>query len=353
METVWVESYIFEPGLLSERLLKCLKTCKDRGVDVRIMVDGIGAPDFIDNFGDSLREQGIPFKIYHPVPWIGSQLHESEAWLPSRILALWGNLNSRNHRKTFIIDGSIAYIGSMNVSDNHLTEVYGSKAWFDVGVKVEGGCVEILKVAYINSWDGWREKVKAVKWSNIKKSISNGKFQRFFILNHTLRTRKLAFARLRLRIARARQKVWIVTPYFSPGFRFVRRLRMVARRGVDVRLLFPKHNDILVMDWVVKSYYGELLKAGIRIYEYEPSVLHAKAAIIDDWAMVGSSNLNSRSIVHDLELNYILQMRSTYDQLTTVFRDSFEKSVEVKSADYVNVFQRFFGRLFLLLRYFL
>lgn len=348
-----LEFYIFDPGVMASEILMALRRASERGVKIRLLVDGVGAHSFYENFEAEIEDLQIEVKVYHPVPWHFTNFSVSLAWWPSTMFQLLGSVNSRNHRKVIISDSHTAIVGSFNVCDEHLPKDQGGADWLDAGAVIQGECVRFLVSAFEHAWEGWLGFHRSPsRWFGLRTYLAHQKSERYFLLNHTTRLRVSVRDRLFKKLRLATGRIWISTPYFAPSFKFIRLLTKAAARGVDVRLMIPMHNDVVFMHWVMKTYYESLLSRGIRIFEYQPSVLHAKIAVVDDWMAVGSTNLNSRSLFHDLEANYLLQMDSTKRQLESFLRKTFDEScVEIKDASRVTFVHRILGRIALIFKY--
>jgi cardiolipin synthase len=149
--------------------------------------------------------------------------------------------------------------------------------------------------------------------------------------------------------------LWITTPYFVPPKPLLRALTRAAERGVDVRLLVPARSDVFFMPWASGPFYLTLLQAGARVYQYLPRVLHAKTSLGDQWALVGSSNLNHRSILHDLELDILLTEEASLAQLAIAFEADLNESIllDLQTYERQSWWKRLISRVVLLFRVFL
>lgn len=348
--TIDFEVYIFEKSNIGDQIIDALKAAAQRGVRVRLLVDGFGSSTFSSAYSDKIAGLGV--RIYHPVPWAKSTSAHKQietGWGPGTYFQLIASLNSRDHRKVCIIDSKHAFLGSYNVTDVHLASVSHEKAWRDYGVRVSGQCVELLEFGFKKAWDN--SVTEDMKIANLRTSQQLKKYYRYFILNHSLRSRLAGRHRILSKIRGATQRIWLVTPYFVPALRVIRMLKSAAERGVDVRLMLPLHNDVIFMHSIMKTYYGVLLKSGVKIFEYKPSMLHAKAAIIDDWCALGSMNLNSRSIIHDLEANYVLQTPQEKAKLFKAVEEDFGKSILISDTASGPWYERYFGQMLLVFKY--
>lgn len=315
-KTVDLETYIFDRDELGTSVLRALREAASRGVTVRLLLDGFGCAHW--SYGDliPLRRAGIQVRFYHPLPWQRAQYRWLNLLTVRRaLLGLW-RLNRRNHRKTCIIDGESAFAGGMNVSAEHLT-------WRDTSVGIRGKDVQLLTIAFDQAWShalGFlRPRVgRAMRASTLVR------------LNFTQRQRRESYRELLERMVEARARVWVTNPYFIPDLSLIRALRFAAWAGVDVRLLVPQKADVWGIRWAIQAFYRVLLTARVRIYEYRPRVLHAKSVLIDQWALVGSSNLNHRSLLHDLEADIVLKKKPSLEVLEARFLKDLEVSHEIE-----------------------
>lgn len=174
-------------------------------------------------------------------------------------------------------------------------------------------------------------------------------------LNTTRVLRRTFNLELRRMLQGAQRRVWVRSAYFVINGPILRALRQAACRGVDVRVLVPSHADVVFMPWVAIALYRHLLRSGVRIFEYQPSMLHAKNLVVDEWMTVGSSNLNHRSLFHDLESDILLYSEGAKSALLAQYEEDFLKSVEVtvNSWGSVRPLRWLFGNVLLLFRYWL
>lgn len=319
--TVDLETYIFELDAVGRAFIAALSHAAARGVRVRLLLDGVGLPLADADLLRELESAGIPFRIFHPIPWFFRHWRHTAGRLNP--WTLWSRLNHRNHRKTCCMDRRTAWIGSFNITARHLPREQGGEDWRDTAVRVHNVDTAILEHAFERAWSPWfrRPRPPCPAGSH-------------FRLNETRRKRRRLQRDLIRRIDRGRERIWITNAYFVPDERFLRGLNAAAGRGVDVRLVLPAVSDIFFMPWTAAVFYRSLLEHGVKIYEYLPAVLHAKTLIIDDWMTVGSSNLNSRSLRHDLEADYALTSPEARSALETQFLDDLGLSHAVSVADF-------------------
>lgn len=330
---VYIETYIFEFEQLGKKLLAALNNAAARGVDVRLLVDGVGSSEWISQRFSFEQELRFELKVYHPLPWqilpsLGATRGPSVGW----IFKLFSYANSRNHRKMAILDDDVAFVGSMNVSDVHLHSVAGDYTWHDVGVRLQGAACETLVDAFLNAWSrAWRVGERATLRPSLNLRGSREKLSHPLIIRNDGRLLRYTALAQRLRMIRqAQRRVWIANAYFVPSGPVLRSLMHAASRGVDVRLLLPACSDVHFMPWVARAFYSTLIRHGVRLFEYQSRILHAKTMLIDDYATIGSANMNHRSLLHDYELDVIVKSEQTRTQLERMFEADFLTSHEVE-----------------------
>lgn len=344
-----MESYIFMLDQAGERVLRALQAATARGVRVRLAVDGIGSSTWTRVLRQRATDGRILFKVYHELPW--------ERWWRGgraglgrrRLSAVLRRLNARNHRKVCIIDGIRAFVGSMNVAAYHLPSLVGEEAWRDTGVLVEGVDVAVLADSFEEIWIGsWRRLRRRLR----KKRAQSSELVR---LNLRHKQRQANYLDLLIRTVRARQRVWITNAYFVPDGSILRAVSIAARAGVDVRILVPRFSDVVFMPWIASAFHLGLLRAGVKVFEYQRSILHAKTMLIDDWGLVGSSNLNHRSLLHDLEADVVLADEKACQALESQFlRDCVEsRQITLQNWRARPFLERTLGRILLAFRYLL
>ena len=351
-ESIDVETYIFRDDVTGRRVSRALVEAAARGVHVRLIVDGIGASGWYERHAQTLEERGVHVRVYHPIFFASlvSRLAKDLGLKRSRQnqtrtqsqepgkkpkRAFISRLNRRDHRKIFLIDGKLAYVGSINITDDHCASVRGKLAWRDTAVCAEGGPIAKLRQAFDAVWlrchdhrgrRRWRERLRLVERPRRLKP------SRLIRLNHTRRLRKRSYEELVHRISTATQRVWLTNAYFAPSGKIARALKAACENGADVRILVPRNSDVFFMPWVATAHYVLVLKHGGRIHEYLPRFLHAKTAVIDQWASVGSSNLNRRSLLNDFEVDLVLIDKNVKQTLADQFQTDLQSAEEVFAA---------------------
>lgn len=355
---VLVESYIYDLDGIGIRLLELLAQARQRGVRVRLLVDGIGSYNWIASLSERCKKLEIEFRVYHPLPFSIQKL-KSISWKNlRRWIFLFQKVNNRNHRKTVVIDGQKAFLGSFNISQVHSRRYMGTQVWRDSGVFIQGPQTESLRKAFLHSWQSstMRSALRRIRpLSFLRRKRFKNDPSSLLRLNTKMRWRFNLLRDLNKRFRTAQSRILITNAYFVPRKSVLRNLRRAARRGVFVGLCLPEKTDVWLVKAASRSLYYRLLKDGVHLYEYQPSVLHAKTLIIDDWATVGSHNLNHRSLNHDLEVEAIItnsdNLRKLLDQWDQDVRQS--KRADLKDYDGVSVFTRMVWRFIYWFRYWL
>lgn len=349
-ERVDLETYTFANDFLGREIAIALVEAAKRGVLVRVIVDGAGTPRWSTTFAYMLESAGVETKVFHPFPWQLWEIGHSTAKLPIllKLSYLLLKVNARDHRKVCMIDNEIAYVGSFNINKCHLNQSQGGDSWRDTSVRLSGVYLRDLKKAFNIAW---HSRTIQERLRDSFRQVRRGSTIR---LNYTRHRRRILYKDLLRRISQCKKRIWITNAYFVPENFLLRRLKEAAERHIDVRVLLAKKSDVMMMPWASSTFYFSLLKAGVKIFEYMPSVLHAKTLILDDWMLVGTSNLNYRSLLHDLEADIMI----TVQEAKTVLEQQFLKDIRVsREISWVSwkrfrpAYQRLLGRLVLYMKY--
>jgi len=349
-ESIELETYLFHNDHLGLRVAQALCEAAKRGVKVRVMVDGAGSPFWTPNFARMLEEAGATTKVFHPFPWQLWNWSRSVVKLPLLLKWIYFVLkaNFRNHRKVCILDNKIAYIGSFNISKCHLEKCTNGDGWRDTSVRLENIDLTELNNAFDDAWNH-----RTIK-ERLREAFQHIRRDQIIRLNYTRHRRRILYKIMLRRMGQCKQRIWITNAYFVPDNFLLKRLKEAGNSGVDVRILLPNKSDVLMMPWASSTFYYSLLKAGVRIFEYLPSVLHAKTLILDDWVLIGSSNLNHRSLLHDLEVDVAITSAEGKKNVIAKFLDDLEYSREISLNSWHlqrPLRQRILGRLVLYLKY--
>jgi cardiolipin synthase len=290
---VLLETYIWASDRNGRRFVDAVCIKAQEGVSVRCIVDGAGSFGFARADVERMRNAGVRLSVFHPVgPW----------------RVRWG-WQVRDHRKLLVVDARVAFAGGMNLGDDYAPKGWGGKGWNDVQISVEGPLVRELARLFEVSWRyaapetfpdekpafiAPRDGFVAVHGATTRaQSLAVGRFFGRRIVQHHLTHA----------ISRARERIRIQAAYFVPNRAVRASLIRSARRGVDVRVMLPRHNDVPFLTDASRATWGGLLKNGVQILEWLPGMMHAKTASVDgQWCMVGSYNLDARSLLYNWEV---------------------------------------------------
>lgn len=353
---VYVESYIFDLDSLGISLLEALMAASDRGVKTHLLVDGVGSLHYFSNYRERLIKSNLKVRVYNPAPGFFHLLQFLMFWTSNFrvLLRALSFLNRRNHRKLILIDDEIIFTGGRNISALHSERFYGEKAWRDTSVKLVGGPVSIASEAHERAW---RKSVPLEHLSRLHiprlPRRQTRRYHPLIRINDSFRQRLKGYRDLLRRMRQSRERIWLCTPYFVPRRSMLRLLLKKAASGKDVRILIPSKSDVFFMPWVNSSFYVALLKSKVRIFEYQPRFLHAKTIIVDGWVCVGSTNLNSRSLYHDLELDVVLRKKESRELVVNQFISDLSMAKELSEEDGASYpwWKRVLARVFLFFRF--
>lgn len=321
-----LETYIFGQDTMGDEFADLLIEKQQAGVQVNIIYDSVGSLGTRPEFFQRLRDAGIAVLEFHPVNPL------------KRFGSSW-RLNNRDHRKILVVDGKVAFTGGINITDDYSSgSLFRSKSksqkhlgWRDTHIRVEGPAVASFQWLFLQTWVSQHKekdidlaarkyfpplKPAGDKIVRVIASEPNGDYE-------TYKAYVLA-------MQQAKTSIHITNSYFVPDQQLLDALTDAARRGVDVKVIFPAVSDAGLVMHAGRSFYTELLTAGVRIFELQASVLHAKTAVIDGyWSTVGSTNLDMRSFLHNSEVNLIAIDQEFGSVMESAFNEDLKNSIEV------------------------
>ncbi|MDE2490204.1 MAG: cardiolipin synthase ClsB [Elusimicrobia bacterium] len=309
--SVHLETYIFGSDLTGRTFAELLARKARQGVRARLIYDSVGSLDLDPALLTLMRNAGVQTLEYHPVaPW-----RSRWAW------------NRRDHRKILVCDGRVGFVGGMNVSDENVSADLGGGDWRDAHVRVEGPAAydldRLFRAVWFKETGRWFESAGdplARHGPTPARLAANDELIKRFVIRQ-------AYANA---LRAAREEVSIANAYFLPGWRIRRELTRAARRGVSVRVLVPGVSDIPSIAWAMRAKYGALLSRGVRIFEWQGTMMHAKAVVVDRlWCSVGTANLDHRSLRFNLEANLNVLDRGFASELAERFELGLQGSREV------------------------
>jgi cardiolipin synthase len=314
-----MEMYIFDEDRIGRRFADALCCAARRGVSVRLLYDFIGCRHASPEFFANMRRAGVFTVPYHPY----------RVWRPR----FW-TLIRRNHRKTLVCDGQVAFVGGINIADAWLPATDDGGGWNDVAVEVRGPAVQAIEQTFLRTWN-WRAKRRfRFKRSHVHRPAPAGDVALTVIANGELVDR-FSIRRAALHAIRAsRERAYLVSPYFMPDVGFINGLARAVARGVDVRVLVPVASDNLLADLASRASFARLLKAGIRLFQHNP-VAHSKALLVDrEFVSIGSYNFDHRSLVYNLELVVNALDRTCNEALASALEEDMAAGTEIRSEDF-------------------
>jgi cardiolipin synthase A/B len=306
---VLLEMYLVESGVLAGRFVEAFIRAAQRGIGVRLVLDGFGSLGFAQADRRRLIDVGVELRIYNVVQ-LRKRLHNF----------------LRDHRKIMVVDGTVAFVGGVGLTDEFAVSGPPGWPWRDLVVEIHGPVVADWSQAFARTWK--RSGGELTLPVPSLEPLQDGARARV-VLSEAWYRSELANAVAR-RIGSANERAWIMSAYFVPSRRFRKALRRAARRGVDVRLVVPGPlTDHPLVRQAARRFYGKLLRNGVRIFEFQPRVLHAKMSICDDWVSVGSSNLDRWSFKWNLEANQEIENEAFATVAAAVFEKDCAQSLQL------------------------
>lgn len=312
---VHLEYYIFEEGEVGLRFRDALVSKARAGLEVRLLVDGLGSRVLPHRFVAPMLEAGVEFASFNPMAFMNFR--------PTL-------MNFRTHRKILTCDGIIGFTGGMNVQDGHDEQVSGARGWRDTHVRLEGDAVAALELVFLEDWafatgaspsgDAY-VRTPTGDGAHLVQIVSSGPET-----NAQFAIYKQYFAA----IASSRKRVFVTTPYFVPDDPLMLALITAAQRDVDVRVMVPAESDHPLLDAAARSYFPALLEAGVRIFGYGPNVLHSKTLLVDDYySAIGTANIDNRSFKLNFEVTAVVFEPTAAERLASIFETDMLRSVEL------------------------
>jgi cardiolipin synthase len=303
---VYCSTYIFQHDSTGKKFLNAFVAAQQRGVDVRVLVDGLGGIAYPPSILPALKRAGLQFARFNPIKLVPPSLH----------------LNLRNHRKIMVVDGKAAFTGGQNIGDRHLVSLPGnSKCARDLHFRLTGKIVDELERAFLKDWNhaagikhpqsfepSNENRTESPIWTRLIPDGPNDDLDKL--------TNLLVGA-----MSTARQRIWIMTPYFLPSFDLVGALVAAELRGVDVKIMLPEKTNIHLAHWAALHNLRYILDRELKVYLQPAPFIHTKAILIDDsYSLIGSANLDPRS----LRLNFELVVEVFNQQFASELEHYFE-----------------------------
>lgn len=322
-----LETYIFNEDAIGKEFADLLMQKQRDGVQVNIIYDSIGSLSTPPEFFQKLRDSGINLLEFSPVN-------------PFK-RALSTRLNNRDHRKILVVDGRVAFTGGINISSDYSSKSLfrSSKSrdddlgWRDTHIQVEGPAVASFQWLFMQTWVS--QKTDNLATRNYFPPLTRMGDKVVRVIGSEPGGNYEMYKAYVLAMQEAKVSIHVTNAYFVPDVQLVQALTDAAKRGVDVKMVFPGMSDVGLVMSAGRSYYSELLAAGVRVFELQASVLHAKTAVIDGyWSTVGSTNLDMRSFLHNREVNLITLDKAFGDVMESTFSEDLKNSIEIKPEEW-------------------
>ena len=325
---VYLSSYIFQDDGSGQLFLKALVDAKNRGVDVRIIIDGLGAILYPPRIDKKLLSANLNTRLFDPAKLFPPSLH----------------INMRNHRKLLVVDQEIAFTGGQNISDRHLVKRSANqKKAQDLHFSFTGKTALELENIFLNDWESCSENSSEPLSHPISKPIPKPKP----IQKYGSHASSAAWTRVILDgpnenldrlnellvgvFALARQRIWIMTPYFLPGHDLVGAMIGAKHRGVDVKIILPARTNLHITHWATQHSLQHIQARGLTVFLQPAPFVHTKAIVIDDsYALVGSANLDPRSLRLNFEIGVEIFSKEFNDKLDHYFKRKLAKCKKLK-----------------------
>ena len=316
-EFVHVQYFIIENDITGRRLIEMLERKAREGVKVRVLYDYVGSFYVRPRMLKRMRAAGIDV---HPF----MELTFTQFFL---------RLNWRNHRKMVVIDGKIGYVGGMNIADRYVCGTSKERAWRDTHLRIEGEAVAALQYSFAIDWDFTTRELLATPPKHFTASTGGSdNLVQMVSSGPTSRWNNISYVFIKA-ITLAKRSLYIQTPYFLPSDALLKAMQVAALSGIDVRLMIPRTPDSVMLKLATGSYIKECLQTGVKIYFYEPTMMHAKVVIVDDeFVTTGSTNFDFRSFEHNFEFNALVYSKDFNSKMKAIFVADLEQCTRVSMA---------------------
>jgi len=303
---IHMQYYIFEDGMVADRIKDILIKKSQAGLNVILILDGIGSRKYSDASILALKENGVEVLIFRPV----------------HFPTLTNKINHRNHRKIILIDGKMVYSGGINISDKYLISYQEKGFWRDTHLKIEGESVKMFQAIFLmdrymiskhifKDLESFFPDTQERKGAYVQIATNSPESDAANVLNAYFTA-----------ITTAKRSIKLVSPYFIPEDTLLMALKNAALGGVDIEIILPGITDSTFVQMSARSYVEQLLHDGIKVYFYQKGFIHAKILLVDEmFSMVGTANFDYRSLAHNFEVNTLI-----YDQaINADLEKQFEK----------------------------
>lgn len=317
-----METYIIDDDEIGRQFAELLISKQRSGVQVNLIYDSVGAISTPKEFFKPLKESGVNVLEFNPI----NPLVARKGW----------QVNRRDHRKLLVVDGQVAFVGGINISSVYSSGSFGrakptkgNQLWRDTHLRMAGPVVSEFQKLFMATWSEQKGEplaprdyfpAPASKGNEVVRAIGSSPEEPYSQI----------YATLLSAISSAETQVFLTNAYFVPDPQLLAVLKEAVQRGVDVRLLLPEKIDSAMVFYASRSYYDELLSAGVKIYERQDALLHAKTALIDGvWSTIGSTNLDWRSFLNNQEINAVILGQDFGAKMQALFEKDLKSSTLV------------------------
>lgn len=302
--SIHLEYYIFANDTLGNQIAQILIDKAQSGVQVRLIYDDVGSWHLPKSFIRRLRKAGVKVHCFMPVVF---------PWLTSKI-------NYRNHRKIIVIDGKIGFTGGINIADRY---IHGTKRglWRDTHLRIEGEAVRMLQITFLTDWFfATKEQIKPLSTYFPALDSVEGDVAAQIAISGPDSDWASIMQAFFAAITKAKNHIYISTPYFLPNQPILTALKVAALGGVDVKVLLPARSDSKLVHWASRSYITEMLEAKVKVYLYQAGFNHSKVMCVDGhFSSVGSVNMDERSFEDNFEVTAMIYHQGVTTQLESEF----------------------------------
>jgi cardiolipin synthase A/B len=344
---IHIETFILGAGDVGQRFADLLAQKRKEGIEVRVLYDSLGSRDTPRKFFDGLRAQNIEVREFRPM----NPVKTPEVW----------KLQNRDHRKIIVVDGQVGFTGGINIDSTYesaSTSRPGPErglkdGWRDTHIEIQGPAVAQLQSLFVETWQQAGERTDFSPndkyFPEIKPAGDN---LVTIVANDSESDDRSLYATYLAAFTHSTKRLWITHAYFAPNEELLAAMINAAKRGVDVRLIVPSFTDSSVVLKGTQATFTRLLESGVKIYELKDALLHAKSVVVDgNVSIIGSSNLDMRSFLHNDEVNAIIVSRDTARKMEEVFQrdQKAARPVDTKAWEKRSLWQRtkeFFVHMF-------
>ncbi|MBR9846312.1 MAG: cardiolipin synthase [Algicola sp.] len=307
---IHLEYYIIKDDVIGTELLDIISEKAKAGIEVKLSYDDVGS-----NLSSTMKHQLDECGVEH------------FPFMPVLFSSLTGKSNYRNHRKIAIIDGTVGYLGGINISDNYVNNSKKGRYWRDTHLRIHGEAVKVIQFHFLTTWKFVTDAPLEIKKMYFPEVNSEGNVAVQIAASGPDTNWANIMEAILTAINNAENYIYLTTPYFIPNPQIITALQIASKVGVEVKLLIPKDSDSWVAENATNSYINNLLEAGIEVYRYKKGFIHAKTMVVDDvFSTIGTCNLDNRSFNINFEINALIYNKNESELLKSHFLEDLKDS---------------------------